>query len=136
MTGRRPTTALELTRGCMRIAWLLALFLLLSCSGRTEWPHEGTFSGVYRSGFEASLFVPKGTKEMWWLKGDVPCEPTPSSIQAPGPLLFVEVRASLSDRGSFGHLGRYIREISPREFLVCRKATPDEWKYLATDSTS
>lgn len=117
----------------MRIAGMLALFFLVSCSGQTERQHEGTFSGVYRSAFEASLFVPKGTKEMWWLKGNVPCEGPPSSIRAPGPLLFVEVRASLSGKGSFGHLGRYVREITPSEFLVCRPATPDEWKYLTKD---
>lgn len=119
----------------MRIAYVLPVSLLVACSGPTEWPREGTFSGVYRSGFEASLFVPKGTKEMWWLNGDVPCEEAPSSIRAAGPLLFVEVRARLSDTGSFGHLGRYVREITPSEYLVCRKATPDEWKYLTKDAT-
>ena len=110
--------------------------MLVSCSKQAAWPHEGAFAGVYASGFESSLSVPQGTKEMWWLNGDVPCEVAPSSLRAPRPVLFIQVRASLSEKGSFGHLGKYGREITPSEFLVCRKATPDEWKYLTKDSAS
>lgn len=67
---------------------------------------------------------------LWWLNGGVPCGVDPDSPKAPRPALFVEMRASLSEAGSFGHMGMYSREVTPLEFVVCRKATPDEWKYL------
>ena len=120
----------------MRIAFALALLALVSCTRQADWPHEGKFAGVYTSGFEYSLFVPKGTKEMWWLNGGVPCEVAPGSLRAPRPVVYIEVLANLSDKGSFGHLGRYGREITPSEFVSCREATADEWKYLTAGATS
>jgi hypothetical protein len=81
------------------------------------------------------MFIPKGTKEMWWLNGGVPCAGIPGSLKSVRPVLFVEMRAHLSDAGSFGHLGKYSREVTPIEFVACRKATPDEWKYLTENAT-
>ena len=96
----------------MRIAdvWLLSsLLVLLGADEAATREHSGW---VHRSGFEASLFAPKGSREMGWLKGAVPCEEPPSGIRAPGPSLFVEGRVRLSDRSWFGHLGRYGPDIT------------------------
>lgn len=51
------------------------------------------------------------------------------------PLFYVEVQASLSERGSFGHLGAYDRQIVPARFVVCRHATAAEDKALFQDGS-
>jgi hypothetical protein len=111
----------------------LALLACVECSREPVWTHEGTFRGVYASNFENSMFVPKDAKEYWWLDGGVPCDVPSLATKRWRPVLFIEMRATLSDKGSFGHLGMYDRQITPSAFLVCRRATPEEWKSLAAE---
>ena len=118
----------------MRLWYLLVLLLLMSCSDRRAWPHEGQFAGTYYLRFERSDFRPTGTKETWWFQGKVPCTPDPASNR-PYSLVYIEVHATLSDEGSFGHLGSYSRQITPTQFVVCREATAAETQALFADGS-
>lgn len=44
----------------------------------------------------------------------------------PISLYYIEVRATLSGSGAFGHLGQYGHEISPTQFFICRDASAAE----------
>jgi hypothetical protein len=114
----------------MRLLICLAA-LLASCTQSSSWPSSGIYSGYYTYGFEVSRFVPKGTKEKWWLSGKVPCQPqyTKETVaRAPRvtPMLYIEVRGTLSPEGHHGHLGAYSRELIAQEVLVCRWLSPGE----------
>jgi hypothetical protein len=85
-----------------------------------------TYSGYYAYGFEESLFVQIGNGERWWLTKLPPCAETAKASPGRTPILYIEARGSLSTKGTFGHLGKYERELTPNEFLVCRELHQDE----------
>ncbi len=113
---------------------VLLMLPLVSFSDRQSFPHEGAFVGLYYGAFERSDFRQAGTKETWWLKGEVPCKRTARASDG-RPLFYVEFQASLSERGSFGHLGAYDRQIVPTRFIACRHATAAEDKALFQDGS-
>jgi hypothetical protein len=112
----------------MRIAILLAVLLAFGCASSGPWPASGVFTGYYEYGFEESRFVPAGTKENWWLSGSVPCKEVSAKADpfGPTPILYLEVRGTLSSEGKYGHLDAYTRELTAQEFLTCRKLLPNE----------
>jgi hypothetical protein len=74
----------------------------------TTWEASRRFSGQYIFGFEQSDFTPSGSKERWWLDGNIgPI--TRRAIQMHP--LFLVVEGELSSRGKHGHLGAYVREL-------------------------
>jgi hypothetical protein len=111
----------------LRLANLLLVALLSGCSQSMPWPSAGVYLGYYSFGFETSRFTPTNSDEKWWLSGTNPCSELAHEV-APGftPVLYVEVRGSLSWKGKFGHLGQYSRELTVKEVLSCRKLWPGE----------
>jgi hypothetical protein len=110
---------------------LVFLALMAGCANSTQWPASGVYSGYYTYGFEVSRFMPAGTKEKWWLTGDVPCRPQYTKETVAGlinttPILYVEVRGTLSAKGSYGHQDAYSRELKAENFSVCRTLLPNE----------
>lgn len=82
------------------------------------------YSGHYTVQWEEQSFTPCGGGEKWWMSD-------------PGPLLaryrelvkdrdygtvYVTVRAEVTDRGSFGHLGMFPRAMAVREVIDVRAA--------------
>ena len=76
-------------------------------------------TGHYTVQWEEQSFQPCGSREKWW-------------VSDPGPLLaryrelvkgdhwgtvFVTVRAEVTDRGNFGHMGMFPRAIAVREVV-------------------
>lgn len=107
------------------------LFCFLSVSllapGCLKAGDEGEhFSGYYAYGFEESRFAPLGKKERWWLDKLPPCVEPADKVSGGTPILYIEVVGNLSSVGSFGHLGKYSRELVVKSFLVCRKLNPGE----------
>jgi hypothetical protein len=84
-------------------------------------------SGHYTVQFEEQSFQRCGSGEKWW-------------VSDPGPLLaryrelvkgdygtvYVTVRAEVSGRGMFGHLGMFPRTIAVREVVQARPAGADD----------
>jgi hypothetical protein len=107
-----------------------ALFVLLaSCSRSPDWPPSGVYSGYYTFGFEVSSFVPTNTKETWWLSGASPCRSLSDAARGKSgenPVIYLEIRGTLSRKGRYGHLGAYPRELNVQKVLTCRKLWPDE----------
>jgi hypothetical protein len=86
------------------------------------------FRGHYVTAFEVSIFRPCNSSEEWWLSGNL------ERLYQPGVLLespathssecYVELRGRLAGPGSYGHLGRYQRELVVTEVLAARPASP------------
>jgi len=79
------------------------------CAHTPQWPSSGVYRGTYLLGDERSDFTPEGTRERWWLSGDT--EAITSRMGVLGNPVFVSVEGQLSQRGKFGHLGAYRREL-------------------------
>lgn len=100
----------------------------------TDRERTGTFRGHYISGFEVSSFVQCGAKsnpEYWWTEfAPNATHPTLDSARAvesrsnamtTSTHLFLEVHATLSRRGQYGHLGMATRQLT---VLAVRQAAP------------
>jgi hypothetical protein len=94
----------------------LAAVALLGAAARGREPQRLT--GHYTVQWEEQSFRPCGSSEKWW-------------VSDPGPLMgryrelvsgdygtvFVTVRAEVTDRGRFGHLGMFPRAAAVREVV-------------------
>lgn len=104
-------------------------FAVVIASANAKAEELASYSGYYFSLFEYSTFVPDGTKERWWLTGKLNCpgiRNDSSDIMAPGPTLYIVIRASVSEKGRHGHLGLYSREVRVSETVSCREIRKDE----------
>lgn len=95
---------------------------LPKASSRASWPVEGVYSGYFVSGLETSTFVPAGSNERWHLTGRAAQRVDLRS----GRPMYVEVRATLSTLGSYGHLGQYVRELDASDVISMRHMLPCE----------
>ncbi len=76
------------------------------------------FSGIYQQGFEVEIFRPCGSPYAWWVvRGDELNARYRRVTQAPYDKVFVIVRGQVTERGSWGHLGKYIRQIAVDEVI-------------------
>lgn len=98
---------------------LIVLALGVSLAACSDGMH-GVFAGIYISSFEASSFVRCGSRESWWLTDEshtlfrqLP-QPEPPDYTTSA---FIRVRAQVSSRGEYGHLGGSPREITVLEVL-------------------
>lgn len=116
----------------MRIGPLaLALLSLVACSQPVPLPATQTYAGCFFSGEEQSEFRPRGTHELWWLRGDLGDALGPSATPAPGPFLhgravFLVVQGQLSGPGHYGHMGQYTRTLTVLRVVSARPPTPDD----------
>jgi hypothetical protein len=90
---------------------------------------EGVYQGRFVVGHETSWFTPCGTDERWWVPRDLE-EVTRFIAQSPrvaGPhgwdnaRVFLKARAIPSATGTYGHLGKYSRELDVLEVLEVRE---------------
>ena len=101
----------------VRAVLAVAAAALLGAGGRGMEPERLT--GHYTVQWEEQSFQPCGSREKWW-------------VSDPGPLLaryrelvrgdhwgtvYVTVRAEVTGRGSFGHLGMFPRAMAVREVV-------------------
>ena len=95
---------------------ILATLFLAGCDRLPPWPQRGTYRGEYSVGFEASRFKPCGINEEWWVENagalaDAAIPPNANPTRYQSYRIYAEVRARVSRRGRFGHLGFYDREM-------------------------
>ncbi len=102
----------------MKALAILPLLLLASCAPRAALAREYTreFAGVYELGFERHTFRPCGSRETWWV-GIAPAE----LQRGLGTREFVRVRGTVGERGGYGHLARY-----PRQILITEVVSTSE----------
>jgi hypothetical protein len=90
---------------------LTLLLILASCAPQTAIARDAgapgrEFEGVYELGFERHTFRPCGSRETWWV-GIAPAE----LQRGLGTRAFMRVRGTVGERGGYGHLARYPRQI-------------------------
>ncbi|OYX47418.1 MAG: hypothetical protein B7Y90_13030 [Alphaproteobacteria bacterium 32-64-14] len=108
---------------------------VIACAARDNRPEPGnrkTYEGLYLSGFEASIFLPEGVAEHWWLSGDVPPVPGSERKGLPGLgdalVMRIAVDGTVTDKGLWGHLGSGERELTVARILERKPATLDEFQ--------
>lgn len=118
-------------RQLMRVAMLaLAGLPLAACSQAGPAAATGTYAGCHVSGEERSEFHPRGTQELWWLRGDL--GPAARAARAqPGPsgrgrAVFVVVQGELSAEGHYGHMGQYPRTLTVLRVISARPPVPED----------
>jgi hypothetical protein len=99
---------------------------LLGCvtemADSVTWEPVQTYSGSYQPGWELSDFTPRGSRETWWLSGNLRrTEPFSLGYHPNGVHLFVTVEGQLSSRGLHGHLGAYQRELRVIRIISVKK---------------
>jgi hypothetical protein len=95
-------------------------FLCTGCGKIPPWPQSGVFRGEYTIGFETSSFKPCGVDERWWVRGNaealvaaaMPAGIEPQKLRYYQGSVYADVRARVSRRGRYGHLGFYDREMN------------------------
>ena len=102
-----------------RMGAVAALGLVAVAGGQAPAGEPQRYSGHYTVQWEEQSFTPCGSGEKWWMSD-------------PGPLMaryrelvkdrdygtvYVTVRAEVTDRGSFGHLGMFPRAMAVREVI-------------------
>lgn len=111
----------------MKVLALPALAMAVGLAARAPRGEPRQVTGHYTIRWEEQSFTPCGGSERWW-------------VSDPGPMMarwrelvkgdygtaFVTVRAEVTDRGMFGHLGMFPRAIAIREVVQAREAGQDD----------
>ena len=89
---------------------------------------EDVVKGTYVSAFERSDFMPCKGDEHWWLSGNVFAKietfiaehhlRKPKANWEANRPVYIEVKGLISEKGRWGHLGMYQREIHANELLA------------------
>lgn len=110
---------------------LLAAAPLAACAANASRPGTGVelYRGHFTTGFEVSDFRRCGSQESWWVGGNMGpvsrfVSTLPEMERRGYPTLYVEWRGEVSAPGSYGHLGRYPREIRVDTVLEVRREGP------------
>ncbi|MCC7077191.1 MAG: hypothetical protein IT198_08710 [Acidimicrobiia bacterium] len=77
------------------------------------------YTGHYSTGFEVSAFVECGSDEQWWVVGSAELteEVEAAADSPPYEPVYLRVRGTLSEPGTYGHLGAYQRQLTVTEVL-------------------
>jgi hypothetical protein len=112
---------------------ILALVILPACSEQPAVPdgdHDQrpeVVAGAFAWGFEVSAFAPCGLDEEWWVgTPEAMLEAYRRTARHEYEYVFVRVRGMKSERGAWGHLGVYDRELNGVELLEMRPLAPDD----------
>ncbi|NVK23211.1 MAG: hypothetical protein HWD86_11895 [Kangiellaceae bacterium] len=104
--------------------WLvigLVVGSLLSCDSNTG------YRGYLTEGFEWSYFVECDSQEKWWLKNTPTMMDLRKKLSNKGvkfvydmsqtnPTVYVSVTGQLSEKGQWGHLGQYPRQLAINKY--------------------
>jgi hypothetical protein len=109
----------------IRIVPALAAAALLGAAERGMEPER--LSGHYTVQWEEQSFQPCGSREKWWVSDPGPLLPRYRElVKGDYGTVFVTVRAEVTGRGMFGHLGMFPRAAAIREVVSARAATGDD----------
>jgi hypothetical protein len=84
--------------------------------------------GHYTVRWEEQSFTPCGQREKWWVADPGPLMGRYREVLNGGDYgtVYVRVRAEVTDRGMFGHMGMYPRAVAIREVVLAREAGSDD----------
>jgi hypothetical protein len=100
----------------------LAAVALLGAAARGMEPQRLT--GHYTVQWEEQSFQPCGSSEKWWVSDPGPLLPRYRElVKGDYGTVFVTVRAEVTGRGMFGHLGMFPRAAAVREVVRASPAS-------------
>jgi hypothetical protein len=112
---------------------LLAIPLLLGVYGLARRVDGAEYRGHYTMGLERSSFVPCGSNEDWWVevKSERVADELTHRLARDGRVAYgidayVVWRGKPSERGQFGHVGRYDRTFEVRSVAVARPSAKND----------
>ena len=102
---------------------LPALAVAAGVAARTPAGEPREVSGHYTVRWEEQSFTPCGERERWWVSDPGPLMARYREL-VPGEYgtVYAVVRAEVTGRGQFGHLGMYPRAIAIREVVRAGEA--------------
>ena len=128
---------LKVPRVVFRVAELTALAALVAAACRSAGQDGGDqeYRGRYTFGFEVGGFVPCGSRQAWWVDGDLggiqaltdtaqQFAPRPETFSMRSGTVYARVRGVLSDSGAYGHLSAYGRKLRVNAVLDVRMDAP------------
>jgi len=85
-------------------------------------------TGHYTVRWEEQSFTACGGRERWWVSDAGPLMARYRELVKDGEYgtVFVTVRAEVTDRGMFGHMGMYPRAVAIREVVQAREPGQDD----------
>ncbi|HEX5726588.1 MAG TPA: hypothetical protein VFX98_14025 [Longimicrobiaceae bacterium] len=101
---------------------LLPLLALAFLAGAAPQDPE-TYAGHYTVSWEVVSFRPCGSSEAWWVAdaGELGSRYRAVLGGSEFGTVYARVRAEVSGRGRFGHMGQYTRLLSVKEVLEVRE---------------
>ncbi|HET7229524.1 MAG TPA: hypothetical protein VFJ16_05945 [Longimicrobium sp.] len=83
-----------------------------------------SYSGHYTVRWEEQSFTPCGGREKWWVSDPGPLMARYREVMRESDYgsVYVTVRAEVTDRGMYGHLGMFPRAMAVREVVNARAA--------------
>ena len=100
----------------IRAVSAIAATALLGAADRGMEPRRLT--GHYTVQWEEQSFQPCGSREKWWVSDPGPLLPRYRElVKGDYGTVFVTIRADVTGRGSFGHLGMFPRAAAVREVV-------------------
>lgn len=104
-----------------------ALALCATLGAATRRPEPRRLTGHYVVGWEEQSFQPCGSGERWWVADPGPLMARYRQVvKGNFGVLFVTVRAEVSERGSWGHLGMFPRMMAVRQVEAARAPADDD----------
>ena len=99
----------------------VAALALLGAAAKGMEPQR--LSGHYTVQWEEQSFQPCGSREKWWVSDPGPLLPRYRElVKGDYGTVFVTVRAEVTGRGMFGHLGMFPRATAVREVVRASQA--------------
>lgn len=109
----------------IRVVPVLAAAAVLGAAARGMEPQRLT--GHYTVQWEEQSFQPCGSSEKWWVSDPGPLLPRYRElVKGDYGTVFVTVRAEVTGRGMFGHLGMFPRAAAVREVVRASQAGDDD----------
>ncbi|CAG0980838.1 hypothetical protein GPROT1_02269 [Gammaproteobacteria bacterium] len=88
------------------------------------------YAGTFTYGFEVVAFKPCNSDEVWWLNGEVTAmkdlRTRYEALTRKMEPVHVQLRGLISERGNYGHMGGYQRQLYVLELLDVRDIQPGD----------
>jgi hypothetical protein len=105
-----------------KVGAVAALGLVMAGAALAPAGEPQRYSGHYTVQWEEQSFTPCGSREKWWMSDPGPLMARYRALHPDHDYgtVYVTVRAEVTDRGMFGHLGMFPRAMAVREVIDAR----------------
>ena len=116
-----------MTRTKWKVLALPALVVAAAAAARMPGGEPRELRGHYTVRWEEQSFTPCGQRERWWVSDPGPLmERYREVVKGEYGTVYVRMRAEVTGRGLFGHLGMYPRAVAIRQVVLAREAGSDD----------